>query len=122
MGRLVGTATEGFVDDHEAERARADASPFEAKLIGEAGGEDGVGEFLLLAAGFAAGIGVMLMLGVVFFPALAGGKGEPVAHVGDLAGPAPVEFGGALAAAEALDDGFDLKEFGLGVLVVFGPG
>ncbi len=54
LGRLVGAAPEGFVDDYKTEGARAHGAPFEAELVGKAGGKDGVGKLLLLAAGFAA--------------------------------------------------------------------
>ena len=55
----------------------------------------------------------MFVLAVVVFPAFAGGKHKPVAHIGDLAGPAFVEFGQPGAAAQAFNDLFNLQKFGL---------
>jgi len=62
------------------------------------------------------------MLATVLAPALRGGKHEAVAHVGHFPGPAPVQVGLALAAAEAFDDAFHLEEFRLGVLHILGAG
>jgi hypothetical protein len=62
LGRLIGAAPERLVDHHEAERARAHRAPFQAELIRQAGGQHGVGQLLLLAARFPAGIGIMLVL------------------------------------------------------------
>ena len=64
----------------------------------------------------------MLVLAVILAPAFAGSKTEPVAHVGDLAHPATVEFRLAFTPAEALDDVFDLQELGFGILCVIGAG
>ena len=104
MGGLVGAASEGFVNHHKAEGARAHRAPFEPELVGQAGSEDGVGELFLLAARLAARVGVMLMLAVVLAPALAGGKHKAVAHIGDLGAPATVLFGLAFTPAKVLDD------------------
>ena len=122
LGRFVRAAPEGLVDDYEAEGARAHRAPFQTELIGQTGGKDGVGQLFLLAAGFAAGIGIMLVLHIVLAPTLAGGEQKAVAHVGDLGGPAPVLFAQALTAPEAIDDGLDLEELGLRVLRLFGAG
>ena len=64
----------------------------------------------------------MLVLAVVFAPAFAGGKQEPVAHVRDLGRPAPVLVGGAFAPTEAVDDFLDLQELRLRVLGVVRAG
>jgi hypothetical protein len=122
LGRFVRAAAESFVDDDEAERARAHGAPFEAELVGQAGGEDGVGQLLLLAARLAARIRVVLVLAVVLAPALAGGEDEPVADVGDLGRPAAVLLGESLAAAQTLDDVLDLQELGFRILGVVRAG
>src|SRR5690606_5959156 len=105
-----------------AEGARTHGAPLQAELVGQARRQDGVGELLLLAAGLAAGVGVVLVFAVVLAPAFAGGEQEPVAHVGDLGGPAAILLRQAFAAAEAVDDGLDLEKPGLRVLVVVGTG
>src|SRR3990172_4535184 len=58
------------------------------------------------------------MFAIVFLPALAGRKHEPLSYVGHAARPVPVEFRAALPSLEALDDRLDLKELSLGVLLV----
>jgi hypothetical protein len=55
----------------------------------------------------------MLLLGIILAPPFTGSKNEPVAHVGDFAGPAAVMVREALPAAKAVDDGFDLQELAL---------
>ena len=90
--------------------------------MGEAGGKHRIGELFLLAAGFAAGIGIVLMFAAVVAPTLGRGKDEPVAHVRDLARPAPVEFGCPFASLEPLDDALDLEEFCFRIGDVFRPG
>ena len=122
LRRLVRTAPEGFVDDDETEGARTHRAPFQAELIGQAGGQDGVGQLLLLPARLAARIRVVLVLAVVLAPALAGGKQEPVAHISDLRRPAPVLLRQSLAPAEALDDRFDLQKLGFGILLIVRAG
>ena len=92
-------------------------APLQLELVGQRRGEDRVGELLLLAAGLAAGVGVVLVFGVVLAVPLGGGEDEPVPHVGDAPGPLPVRLGLPLAAPEPLDDPVDLQELLLGVLV-----
>ena len=64
----------------------------------------------------------MLVLGVVLAPAFAGGKKEPVAHIGDFGRPAAILFRQAFAPPEAVNDGFDLQKLGLGILGIVRPG
>ncbi len=64
----------------------------------------------------------MLVLAAVLAPALAGGEGEPLTHVGDLGGPAAIQIAEPVASAEAVDDGSHLQELGLGVGRVVGAG
>src|SRR3569832_1938030 len=116
--RLIRAPAKRLVDHHKAERARAHRPPFQSELIGQTGGEDGVGQLFLLAARLAAGIRVVLVLGVVFAPALAGGEQEPVAHVDDLRCPPSVQFRHPLAATETINDGLYLKELGFRILSV----
>ena len=122
MRGLVGAAPERLVDDHEAERARADLGPPEPELIGEARSQDGVGELLLLSTRLASGVRVVLELGVVLAPALACGEHEPVAHVGDLGGPAAIQLRTPLASSETLDDRPYLQKLGFRVLGVVRAG
>ncbi len=50
LSRLIGTAPEGLINHHEAERARAHRTPFEAELVGKACRQHSVGELFLLPA------------------------------------------------------------------------
>ena len=50
LSRFVRAAAEGFVDHHEAESARSHRTPLQPELVRKARRENGVGEFLLLAA------------------------------------------------------------------------
>src|SRR5207245_6863452 len=84
LRRFVRAAAEGLVDHNETEAARAHSAPLKAELVGQARRQDGVGELLLLPAGLAARVRIVLVLAAVLAPALAGGEDKPVAHVGDL--------------------------------------
>src|SRR5262249_1139874 len=59
---------------------------------------------------------------VVFAPALGGGEGEPVTHIGHLARPAAIDLRGALPAAEALDEPPHSQELGFGIGLVLRTG
>ncbi len=104
------------------ERAAALCRRFELELIGEARGQDRIGELLFLAAGFAARIRIVLLLCMVALEAFGDGELEPVAHVRHLAPPALIEIELALTAAQTLDHTLHLDELRLGVVSVGASG
>src|SRR5690606_27945163 len=96
--RIVRAASEGFVDDHETEGAGTRLAGLQTELIGQARGQDGIGQLLFLPSRLSSGVGVMLLFPIVLAPPLRGGEGEPVADIGDPFPPTLVQFTGAVPA------------------------
>ena len=122
LRRLVRAAPEGLVDDHEAEGARAHRAPFQAELVGQAGGQDGVGQLFLLAARLAAGIGVVLVFAPSSRQRSLAAKMNQLRTSVTFAVQRRSMLRQALTAAEAVDDPLDLQELGLGILLIVGAG
>ena len=115
---IIRAASERLIDHDEAKRARAYFTPLQTKLVGKAGGKDGVRKFFFLSPRFSTRVGIVFMLAIVVAPALAGGENESVAHVGDLGCPATIQFRQADATTKTLNDGFDLQELRFRILAI----
>ncbi len=104
LRRLVRAAPKRLVDDDEAKRPRTHGAPLQPELVGQACGQHGVGELLLLPTGLATRVGIVFVLDTVGTPTLTGRKQESVAHVGHLGGPAPVGIRQSLSSTKSVND------------------
>ena len=90
-GAVLGSAGEGLIDHHQIEAAlgarRRRLTADQPVLQQDGGGQNGVGQLLLLPARFAAGVGVALLLAAILPVALDDVEQMPEAHIDHLLGP-----------------------------------
>ena len=96
LRRFVRSPAEGFIDHYKTEGTRLDLAPLQSELIGQARRQHRISQLLLLPAGLAAGIGIVLMLAVVGLAGLCCNHGRGPNHdptITSLDAPASVNAG-----------------------------